>query len=403
MNNIVLINNNDFNKIMVAFTFNIKLKEEDVGLLSFIKSMLLKNNIRIKNEEEFDRELIRHNILNTNIFIRNFCENYYLVIYLMLPDPKYYKYDLKETLNFIMYSLYNPYFREEEIKKIKERIKNKIQNISVNIRSYANFKINKIIDDKLINLNLTHHPEKIDIISKEKIKEFFEKNIKDFNPRIYVMGRDVKTYEDILKNLNNKDKKSTKICQNTIKKILFKCDQEIKEKCKFKQSSIDLIYNIKNYTKEDIYLLELLMYLFNSQASNLLLTRLRIENPFVYTTGATINFKRGFFSIKALLYNENINPAINEIKKLLKDMQNEKYIKPYIEKVLIKEELDIISDKDYMSNLFYELIDEDLGIKETYENSYKHLKKLTSKDLKDFINRLELKLTYIIEGETNAK
>ena len=139
--------------------------------------------------------------------------------------------------------------------------------------------------------------------------------------------------------------------------------------------------------------------LLNSSSSGLLMNSLRKKSNLVYSTGSNVMLKNGLLFIKAVSNKTNIDYVKIIIKELVNELNNiEKYDKN-IYNILKRLELNKERELDNFYTATSDIINKYFETDLTTSEELEILKRISYDELKEFVSRINLKATYVLEGE----
>jgi len=146
-----------------------------------------------------------------------------------------------------------------------------------------------------------------------------------------------------------------------------------------------------------LYLINLLL---NSSSSDLLLYNLRKKNNLVYTCGSSILIKNGLLIIKAVTSYNNIKLTKMVIEDVIKSLNNIDNYKENISNIIYRLSLNLEREKDDFYTATTEIINKYFKCDWTNSEEFEIISNIERDELLDVINRLELKVMYTLEGNS---
>jgi predicted Zn-dependent peptidase len=160
-------------------------------------------------------------------------------------------------------------------------------------------------------------------------------------------------------------------------------------------------YQIKDYNPEEYVYMYMLNAILAGPECKLLFNELRLKNDLVYNVETDSRSKNGFFEVYAFISNENLDRVIENIDNIINTLiKDEKYLKACFEKILKSYEVDMIKEKDNESKEINDRLNHDLK-NDTLEEEYEKLKKITTKNMIRFINKIQKTNTIFLRGGSN--
>ena len=145
----------------------------------------------------------------------------------------------------------------------------------------------------------------------------------------------------------------------------------------------------------------MLTSILSGQECKLLFNELRLKNDLVYHVGTDSKSKNGFFELYSYISNSNLDIVIEKIDNVINNLiKDEDYLNDCFKKILKSYEVDMIKEKDNESKEINDILDHDLK-QDTLEEEYEKLKKITSKDMIKFINKIKKTNTIFLRGGSN--
>ena len=155
---------------------------------------------------------------------------------------------------------------------------------------------------------------------------------------------------------------------NELKKV------NVTRKTTLEQNYLFLGYQVKNFKKEDVDYLRIILGILDKTPTNLIFEKTRVEKNIVYETELTTYVAPGIFIIKAGLDEKNKQIFIETIKEIFEELKNKEKLKSYIEKLIKNQEINLLKEEDYERYKLINTIYEDMKeispkkILEIYQN-----------------------------------
>ncbi len=398
------VNNKNFHTTLINFIYEFKIKKEEIMALSIITKLFNKTNNIYKDEISFQKEKLNRYIINYNCLNQGISDVYFLNFSLLIPSQNVINEDMLENqIMFLLDSIYNNNLSDETLfEKEKKLYTETLLNGYKNIEFIAEKNLLDILDDDAVFNKLKYRDlDNINCLSLDDILDFYNKYIKNVKPKIFVNGNiDTNKLNDIIHNYFNKlNLVPYKIIKDY--NIFYNDNNYIEkiDKSKFYQSILYYVYNIKDYKEEDFYKLYMINLLLNSSSSGLLMNSLRKKSNLVYSTGSNVMLKNGLLFIKAVTNKTNIDYVKIIIKELMNELNNiEKYDKNIyniIKRLELNKERELDNFYIATSDIINKYFETDLTTSEELEI----LKRISYDELKEFVSRINLKATYVLEGE----
>ena len=398
------VNNKNFHTTLINFIYEFKIKKEEIIALSIITKLFNKTNNIYKDEISFQKEKLNRYIINYNCLNQGISDVYFLNFSLLIPSQNVINEDMLENqIMFLLDSIYNNNLSDETLfEKEKKLYTETLLNGYKNIEFIAEKNLLDILDDDAVFNKLKYRDlDNINCLSLDDILNFYNKYIKNVKPKIFVNGNiDTNKLNDIIHNYFNKlNLVPYKIIKDY--NIFYNDNNYIEkiDKSKFYQSILYYVYNVKDYKEEDFYKLYMINLLLNSSSSGLLMNSLRKKSNLVYSTGSNVMLKNGLLFIKAVTNKTNIDYVKIIIKELMNELNNiEKYDKN-IYNILKRLELNKERELDNFYIATSDIINKYFETDLTTSEELEILKRISYDELKEFVSRMNLKATYVLEGE----
>lgn len=398
------VNNKNFHTTLINFIYEFKIKKEEIMALSIITKLFNKTNNIYKDEISFQKEKLNRYIINYNCLNQGINDVYFLNFSLLIPSQNVINEDMLENqIMFLLDSIYNNNLSDETLfEKEKQIYTETLLNGYKNIEFIAEKNLLDILDDDAVFNKLKYKDlDNINCLNLDDILNFYNKYIKNVKPKIFVNGNiDTNKLNDIIHNYFNKlNLVPYKIIKDY--NIFYNDNNYIEkiDKSKFYQSILYYVYNVKDYKQEDFYKLYMINLLLNSSSSGLLMNSLRKKSNLVYSTGSNVMLKNGLLFIKAVSNKTNIDYVKTIIKELVNELNNiEKYDKN-IYNILKRLELNKERELDNFYTATSDIINKYFETDLTTSEELEILKRISYDELKEFVSRINLKATYVLEGE----
>lgn len=398
------VNNKNFHTTLINFIYEFKIKKEEIMALSIITKLFNKTNNIYKDEISFQKEKLNRYIINYNCLNQGINDVYFLNFSLLIPSQNVINEDMLENqIMFLLDSIYNNNLSDETLfEKEKKLYTETLLNGYKNIEFIAEKNLLDILDDDAVFNKLKYKDlDNINCLNLDDILNFYNKYIKNVKPKIFVNGNiDTNKLNDIIHNYFNKlNLVPYKIIKDY--NIFYNDNNYIEkiDKSKFYQSILYYVYNVKDYKQEDFYKLYMINLLLNSSSSGLLMNSLRKKSNLVYSTGSNVMLKNGLLFIKAVSNKTNIDYVKIIIKELVNELNNiEKYDKN-IYNILKRLELNKERELDNFYTATSDIINKYFETDLTTSEELEILKRISYDELKEFVSRINLKATYVLEGE----
>lgn len=403
----VIFNNKDFQSIQIKVFFPFKRDEKKFALFDVLPGMLHSVCKKYPTEESFRNAIRKLYILSL------YCRNYmigdmcYYVMTLNIPNKEVLGNNFyEEQLALFSEMIYNPKiinneFSEKELSREIDNIKVDIEKLNKDNVSYAILKTKEIVDDVgLLSSSIYNHMEQLDEVNTHNLYDYYQKNIYNNQPLIYIMGDvDQNEFNKLCDKYLFKNRFKNKKVSINIKNYLLPRSEvkNIVEESEFNNSLIAYVYKVKNMQQDDEILLNTIKELLSSLSSRLLNKKLRDENDLVYSSFASSINSFGLFGIFALINKDNVELVKEKILEVVQDLKNEEITNPLLDNIKERYRLSLIRNLDEKVLVLRNNIIKDTGIDYTNEEYYEKLINVTSKDVSKFIDRLVLDTIYFLK------
>lgn len=407
----VIYKNKDFQSIIVKVMFPFEEKIKDLAKIQLLPSMLNHMNNKYPSEELLQLERKRLYILGAGCSRSIIGTTGVFSFNLIIPDTEALGKDiLEEQFEFFSELIYNPRIEDKGFSKFEfEREVNNlrlgISNALKNIRPYHQIRLRELVDDgaEVLSRDIVRHQELINEVTPSNLYDYYLNVIKNNQPVIYVMGNvdDGKINELCNKYLYRKRYTDKEYIANLCYYLEPRSKvQEIEENSKFKDSVFSVVYKVKDMKQEDVILLSTLRSILTSLSSRLLGEKLRDESELIYSSRVVAYSHYGIFEITVYINKENITEVREKLEEVMQEFKNEEVISEALKNILERKRINLLRKLDDKYYLFEDFILKDLGIDKTAEEYYEMAKKVTAKDISNFVDRLVLDTTYFLkEGE----
>lgn len=409
----IIINNKNFKKIVLDFLFPYSYEEKDTVLRFLLSRVLIKTNT-YPTEELIANAKIKNFIIDGGYssFARG--NTVYYEYRVTIPDKNILQdenYSYEKTMKFIIDTIYNPYskdneFYEEELDKAKNKLKISIDESLNKVEAYSSIKLDNIIDDeKKFKATIYKYKDEIDKVTVRDLYNHYEKVIKSKRPIVFAIGDIDSEFINVLNSNLNDSEIITNIDTNYINGFEnIKDDvKEVQESKNFSQSILKVAYKVKDYKKSDAPILSLINFMLSSQSSKILYDYLRYENPLCYVCNSTAYMNYGVLIINVQIYREKKDLALEQIKNVMEKLKNEEFVDKYLENVKDRKRINLIRRQDSIYCILDDFMDNYLDNRMPLDEEYEIIKDLTSKDIVNLVNRLQLDTIYYLEGTRDAK
>lgn len=406
-NEINVLKTDAFHKIVLDFIFPCKRCEDFSIYGNLLVRLLTKKTKKFPDEEAFSNALIENYVMDFSFSKSNCGENWFYTFHIVLPDNKVLKdkkYDYKKTLEFVINSIYEPFslnnaFYEQELEIAKKKLKTYIEGGFKNINSYAQIRLEELIDDcGYFNDSLYKHQEDIENITAKELYAYYKNTIETKQPLVFVLGNVEKNFVNILKKVLPKLEKVSYIPYHIKPFKVRKQVQTVVEVKEYNQSIVEMAYKIENYKKEDDVMMSLLQFFLNSQSSRVLSDYLRDRDKLVYVASSNYHTYYGAFLITAQIYRDKKEKTIKTIKEVMELLENPSFVKEKLANVKERKRINLERQKDSLPSILRDFEVSYFKSYNTMIEEYEKLKKITVEEFVNFMKRLKLDTIYYLEG-----
>lgn len=404
-----ILKNKDFKTILVSVMFPFKISENDLAFVNLLPNMLQYMNNKYSSEEAFltiKKELY---ILGTRCGYQCIGEYGYIYFDMVIPDT----FSLKDNLldeQFKLFNemIYNPLiknngFLDFELNKEINNLNISMDNALKNFEPYQNIRVKEIMDDQgILSRDLIRHRELLNSVNTKNLYDYYKVTIKNNQPVVFVMGN---VFENEIKKLCDKYLFNKSFDEKVFDAELFyflkprKEVLEITESSKFKDSSISIIYKVKDMCEDDIIYINCVCDLLNSLSSRMLSKVLRDENNIVYSCGARSYSHYGAIEIIALINKENKDLARSKIIEVMSSLKDSTKFEDNLNNLKERKKLNLIRKPDNKWEVFHDYFNSSLDISWTAEEYYEKFVSIKASDISRFVDRLVLDTVYFLKEE----
>lgn len=407
-----ILKNKDFKTILVSVMFPFKIFENDLAFVNLLPNMLQYMNNKYSSEEAFltiKKELY---ILGTRCGYQCIGEYGYFYFDMVIPDT----FSLKDNLldeQFKLFNemIYNPLiknngFLDFELNKEINNLNISMDNALKNFEPYQNIRVKEIMDDQgILSRDLIRHRKLLNSVNTKNLYDYYKVTIKNNQPVVFVMGN---VFENEIKKLCDKYLFNKSFDEKVFDAELFyflkprKEILEITESSKFKDSSISIIYKVKDMCEDDIIYINCVCDLLNSLSSRMLSKVLRDENNIVYSCGARSYSHYGAIEIIALINKENKDLARSKIIEVMSSLKDSTKFEDNLNNLKERKKLNLIRKPDNKWEVFHDYFNSSLDISWTVEEYYEKFVNIKASDISRFVDRLVLDTVYFLKEEEHG-
>lgn len=404
-----ILKNKDFKTILVSVMFPFKISENDLAFVNLLPNMLQYMNNKYSSEEAFLTVKKELYILGTRCGYQCIGEYGYFYFDMVIPDT----FSLKDNLldeQFKLFNemIYNPLiknngFLDFELNKEINNLNISMDNALKNFEPYQNIRVKEIMDDQgILSRDLIRHRKLLNSVNTKNLYDYYKVTVKNNQPVVFVMGN---VFENEIKKLCDKYLFNKSFDEKVFDAELFyflkprKEVLEITESSKFKNSSISIIYKVKDMCEDDIIYINCVCDLLNSLSSRMLSKVLRDENNIVYSCGARSYSHYGAIEIIALINKENKDLARSKIIEVMSSLKDSTKFEDNLNNLKERKKLNLIRKPDNKWEVFHDYFNSSLDISWTAEEYYEKFVNIKASDISRFVDRLVLDTVYFLKEE----
>lgn len=330
-------------------------------------------------------ELLNQNIINENYFEEaiNFAKD-------ILLSPKFDgdKLDLevakqikKDIIDSQIISLSNP-----SIYSSRKLLKEAIEPCNINQNIY---------------LDIEEFKQIVDSVTDEEVIDFYNEVMNNFYRGLVFGDVSLEQYS-IIKNCFPFKSRSEVLDYS--EKTLVRNGELTIEDSNIKDSTLDVVYQINNYSLDKWYLYRIIGVML-SHSKGLCHGVLRSEMGLVYSAGSYINKYRfnGIIIIEAKIDKDNKDKCLDGISEIFKRLRDENVVNDLLEFVKDKFNQDDMVSDESVNNLISELEDYVYNERPTREELHKITNNVSVKDIINAVNDIEEKFVYFYRGIKDEK
>ncbi len=404
-----ILKNTDFKTILVSVMFPFKIKKNDLAFINLLPNMLQYMNNKYSSEEAFLTAKKELYILSTRCGYQCIGEYGYFYFDMVIPDTFSLKDNLlDEQFRLFREMIYNPLIKDNgfldfELNKEMNNLNIGMDNALKNFGSYQNIRVKEIMDDQeILSRDLIRHRELLNSVNTKNLYDYYKVTISDNQPVVFVMGN---VLEDEINNLCDKYLFNKNFDEKVFEAELFYFLKprekvlEITEGSKFKDSSLSVIYKVKDMCEDDIIYMNCVCDLLNSLSSRMLSKVLRDENNIVYSCGARNYSHYGAIEIIALVNKDNKELAYSKIIEVMDSFKDCTNFEDNLNKLKERKKLNLIRKPDNKWEIFNDYFNSSLDVTWTDEEYYEKFVNITASDISKFVDRLILDTVYFLKEE----
>lgn len=408
----VIVKNSDFQTIIIRVMFPYVETDDNIAMLNILPNLLMFMNNKYKTEEEFQRNRKKNYILSTSCNTLVVGNTGCLCFSMVIPDKEALGFDnLEKQFEFFKELIYNPKlidggFDKFELDREKTNLNLSIDNRMKKLKSYQSIKALQLIDDEgILSRCIENNQEKINLINENNLYDFYKQIITEHQPSVFVFGNvnndEINYLADKYLYNNEGGKTTINVEYNHFLKIRNTSTNYVEEESNFKDSSISLMYKVKDMKEDYFNHLSLLSSLLSSLSSRMLNKKLRDDNDLVYSSKVVPYMRFGVFEITAYINKKNKDLVIEKIKEVMDDIKNPDNIRKYLDNIKERRRILLIKCLDDKFCLLNDVVSETLKTSKNMKDEYDDILKITAEDISNFVDHLILDTVYFIKEEEN--
>lgn len=363
-----IVQNNKIETIEFVFYFPIKKSNKNihyVRLLEYILMTTSKNYTKANELEKIKKEKM---LIRTNMYLTVQSKKHFIVYSFVIPKEKVIKdYNIEESFELAISLIKEPFaqnkkFNLEKFDYEKNYFLNQNKQSMENKTNQMYEEFYKIIDKKeKLGCSYEKSTKYLEEITPKNLYQFYEKNIQKNKSIKYIYGNITEEKANkLLKKYYPYKKETFELVMDYYKKIPKLKKINVTKETSLEQNYLFLEYQIKNFKKEDIDYLRIILGILDKKPTNLLLEKTRVEKSIVYGTELITYVSSGIFIIKAGLDEKNKQTFIESIKEIFEQLKNKEKLKNYIEKLIKNQEINLLKEEDSERYALINTIDEDM-------------------------------------------
>lgn len=403
----VLLKTKKYSTIDFSFIYPIKYDKKYLYYPDFLKNILITSCFDYKTEQEFRLEMDKRLIIRYKIIPRRYLNNIYIEFNFCLPNPKKIKYDISSAISLIMNSILKPNasdcsFNQDAFKREYDYYLELYNNMKVNNNNKIYRDFSKSVNAKLFNkYSFIANLKDFDKITSTSLYEYYEKNIMNNFPLVYVFGNITSNeVNNLLSPFIEKNIKPVKIPKDYYVFINpRKKTQYLEKKYKTSTSNLYLAYFKDNMKKEELIYYYFLIDIFNLNIGvSPLFKKLRVENNLIYDISASLISSYGVFYIETYLNVSKKDIVLKLINECFQELKKKEVIIKYQDLVIKMLKNNLLREKDSKYASLSNRITKDLELG-YLESEYLEIYKNIDIDLfMEFLNELKLDTVYLAKG-----
>lgn len=416
MENIIKYNNNKFKSIFISVNFLMPLRSEDLTKNMLFSMILKKINKKYSTEKEIEKKLLE--LYNAKLFVdvQKFDKYSNVCFNIKFINKKYIGEDVSKELIELLKELIinvdvnNKKFDEILVQREKQTLKDKINELKDDQRSYALSKIEELLfKDEDYGYPLSGKIEDVEKIDGKSLYEHYLKIINTASVCVVVSGN-LEDYEnigeEIFKKLNIKKTKlelSFNNEENQGEKIEEACEI-VFEKRETSQSVLSMGIKTDICSYKEFYPAVILNVILGGTPASRMFQNIREKESLAYFAKSNFDINKKVIYITAGIDYEVYEKAKSLIIEQVEDLKNGNIKKDEIK--IAKEYVKAIY-KDFQDSneiIVKQILQRKLSLAEDvdFKKILKSIDKVSSKDILKVASKIKIKEIFLLGGTKNV-
>lgn len=403
----ILVKTKKYSTIDFSFIYPIKYEKKYLYYPDFLTNILGTSCMDYKNEQEFKLEMDKKLLIRYRIIPRRYLNNIYLEFNFCLPNPKKVKYDMSSSLSLIINSILKPNicggsFNQSAFKREYDYFIELYNSKKADINNKIFRDFSKSVNAKLFNkYSFIANLKDFKNITPTSLYKYYELNIKNNHPFIYVFGNITpKEVDELLNPFIEKNIKPVKLKKDYYFFINPRKETQYLEKnYKTNTSTLYLAYFKDNMKKDELIYYYFLIDIFSLNIGvSPLFKKLRIDKNLIYDIHASLISNYGVFYIETYLKADKKDIVLKLINECFQELKKKEVIVKYQTLVIEMIKDNLLREKDNKYAFLSNKIIKDLKLG-YLESEYLEIYKNIDIDLFiKFLNELKLDTVYLAKG-----
>lgn len=408
----ILINIKDVNRTIIRISFFVKRVSEwniDGLLMTRVLSSSSKN---YKTVASFNKKKEELSIME--LYANKTSYNNFEVINFFMTIPKHgiiddLSYD--EAFNFLKEVIYNPNVNKEgnrfsssAFNLEKNYLLEKEKDYPSSLREYAfNAFLDFSDDDMEVKGHHSTYLKNLKKANNNSCFNYYKENIVNNSYVTYIYGN-IDNKDEIINSYNKyfkQDGDSTVVDAKYHNYISVKKYNEGVINTNYNQSVLNLCFQVKNMSKKDIPVFDMLFYFLYSRENDLVYSNLRCFNNLIYTMEMIKSDIYGLVIMMIFCTSSDTAKILEIIKNTIEQIRVKDNFEEYKERLLNALSYDILVDKDNPLSKAYNIINKDIANRKTLVEKKKEIAKVSYDDMYAFLDRFILTKKLVIVGGCN--